>query len=187
MELSEKIDASTDVSIRLNIMFSPRLGRTKSIRLANWYDGCGLREGPLGYNYEYTKDIQEYTNSSCRRLVESGRFAQEEVDCYNSLVSNGMFRLDCSLPDGRTYTYLDPVALCNVLKITCSTHNQLELMVWFPTWKIVTFDKDCDDIYVSDLIRQRHRLYRQVNHHHCFIKSIHQVVMKVQTSWREHY
>ena len=127
MELTEKIDTSTNLSIRLYIMFGPRLGCTHSIHLANWHDGCGLCEGPLGFDYEYTKDKQKYMNYSCRRLVELGRFSQEEVDCYNYLVLKGAFRLDCFLPDCRIYTYLNLAYLCNILKDTCSTNKQLEL------------------------------------------------------------
>ena len=111
MELSEKIDASADVSIRINIMFGPRLGCTQSICLTNWYDGCGLHEGPLGYDYEYTKDIHKYKTFYCRWLVELGRFTQEDVDCYNSLVSNSFLNLDCLLLNSRINSCLDLASL----------------------------------------------------------------------------
>ena len=84
--LNKKIDISMYLSIRLYIMFGPRLGCTHSISLANWHDGCGLCEGPLGLDYKYTKDIYKYLTSSCHCLVKLGQFSQDDVDCYNSLV-----------------------------------------------------------------------------------------------------
>ena len=59
MELTEKIDFSKDLSIPLYIMFGSPLACTHSICLGNWHDGSGLREGPHGYDYGYTKDIQK--------------------------------------------------------------------------------------------------------------------------------
>ena len=161
MELTEKIGTSTDLSLRLYIMFGPCLGCTHSICLANWHDGCGLCEGPIGCDYNYTKDILKYLNSSCQSLVELGRFLQEEVDCYNSLVLNGVFNLDCLLPEGRIYAYLYLTALGDILKntyhkSTSSSHNQLEFIVWFQTRKIVMLEEECDDIYVSTYTRHHH-------------------------------
>ena len=129
-------------------MFGPHLGCKHSICFANWHDGFGLRERHLGFDYEYTKNINKYMNSYCRWLVELGRLSQEEVDCYNSLVLNGVFNLDCLLPDSTIDTHLNPKYLREMLEDSNSTHNQLELIVWFPTRKITMLDDDCDEIYV---------------------------------------
>ena len=115
-------------------------------------------------------------NSYCRRVVEWGRFSQEEVDCYNSLFLNGVFNLDFLLPDGKIYTYLDPKALCEMIEDTNSYHNQLELIVWFPTRKIDMLDEDCDVIYVSDLIRRRHWFFRHVRQQNYLIITRHRMV-----------
>ena len=74
MELTEKIDTSTDLSIQLYVMFDPCLGCTHSIHVANWHDGYGLCDVRLGYDYEYTKDIINYLNSYCHCLVKMSRF-----------------------------------------------------------------------------------------------------------------
>ena len=105
-----------------------------------------------------TPRIKFFMNSSCCWLVKLGHFSQEEVDCYNSFVLDGVFNLDCLLPDGRIYTYLDPAALCDMLEETDSFCNQLKLIVWFPNRKIEMLEEDCDDIYVSDLAHHRHLL-----------------------------
>ena len=63
MEFNEKINISIDLSICLYIMFGPCLGCTHSIPLVNWHDEYGLWEGPLGFKYEYTKDINKYIDS----------------------------------------------------------------------------------------------------------------------------
>ena len=98
MELSETIlagnDTSTNVSICIHIMFGPHLGYSPYIRVANWHDGFGLRDGPLGFDYVYTKDIYEKTTYFCRCLMNIGRFSQDDVDCYHSLASNGVFQID---------------------------------------------------------------------------------------------
>ena len=101
-------------------------------------------------------------NSYCHWLVELGRFSQYDVDCYNSLVSHGAFKLDCLFREGRIYACLNPAALCNTLEDTSSSHDQLELIVWFPTHTIEMIDKDSDDIYVSDLMPCRHWFFRHV-------------------------
>ena len=95
MELSETSlagnDASTNVSIQIHIMFGPSLGCSHSIRVAKWHDSFGFCDGPLGFDYAYTNDIQDKTTFFCHHLMKLGRFSQVDVDCYNSLVSNGVF------------------------------------------------------------------------------------------------
>ena len=95
MEHSETIldgnDTSTNVSIRIHVMFGPRLGCSHSIRISNWHDGFGLHDGPLGFDYAYTKGINDNTTYFCHHLVKLGRFSQVDVDCYNALVLNSVF------------------------------------------------------------------------------------------------